>query len=70
VASLLDGPGTAAIMELLQRVSRLADEVEDVQRVELNPVIVSEGTAWVVGATVDVAAEATRPPDDLRRLTT
>jgi hypothetical protein len=39
-----------------------------VARLELNPVIVSGGTAWVVEATVDVVDDPDRPPDDLRRL--
>jgi hypothetical protein len=65
---LLDDAEVAAVVDLLLRVSWLAEEVADIARVELNPVIVSDGTAWVVDATIDVVEDHDRPPDDLRRL--
>lgn len=68
LAPLLDPPGRAALVELLVATARLAEEVPEVQRLDLNPVIVVKGTAWVVDVEVELAEEPWRPPDDLRRL--
>jgi acyl-CoA synthetase (NDP forming)/RimJ/RimL family protein N-acetyltransferase len=70
LGSLLDDAGTAAVGDLLLRVSWLAEEVADIERLELNPVIVSGDRAWVIDSTVEVAPGHDHPPDDLRRLAT
>jgi hypothetical protein len=68
LAGVLDGKGAAAVAELLLRVSLLAEEVPELERLVLNPVIVSEGTAWVIDIDAHVTPEPDLPPDDLRRL--
>ena len=68
VGSTLDAGGHAALVDLLLRISMLAEEVPEVCRLEANPVIVSDGAAWVIEASLDVVADPEGPPDDLRRL--
>ena len=65
---LLDAAGTEALVDLLVATAHLAEEVPEVCRLDLNPVIVTGGKAWVVDARVELAAEPDAPPEDLRRL--
>jgi hypothetical protein len=67
---LLDAAGTEALVDLLVATAHLAEDVPEVHRLDLNPVIVTDGVAWVVDAQADLAAEPDRPPEDLRRLST
>jgi acyl-CoA synthetase (NDP forming)/RimJ/RimL family protein N-acetyltransferase len=68
LARLLDAAGRDALVDLLVATSHLADEVPEVQHLDLNPVIVASGKACVVDARIELAAEPDRPPEDLRRL--
>ena len=70
LAPLLDPEGHDALVELLVATSLLVDEVPEVRHLDLNPVIVTAGTAWVVDARIDLAAEPDHPPEDLRALST
>jgi acyl-CoA synthetase (NDP forming)/RimJ/RimL family protein N-acetyltransferase len=67
VTALLDDADQAAVIDLLLRVSWLAEETADVRRIELNPVIVSGGTAWVTDVDVVIGPDEARP-EALRRL--
>jgi acetyltransferase len=58
----------AAVVDLLLRLSLLAEEVPRVDRLVLNPVIVSDGRAWVTDVELDLRSEVDDRPDDLRRL--
>jgi acyl-CoA synthetase (NDP forming)/RimJ/RimL family protein N-acetyltransferase len=64
-APKLAGQDVAAIEELLGRLSCLADDLEDVAQVELNPVVVSARGLAVLSASVRLATHPGRP--DARR---
>ncbi len=68
LADLLDDSGAVAVVDLLLRVSLLGEEVPEIERLVLNPVIVSDGSAWVIDIDADVTPHPDLPPDDLRRL--
>lgn len=59
---------TDAVEELLVRVSRLADEVPQVLRLELNPVLVAPDGLAVLGATVHIGPPTARVDPGPRRL--
>jgi acyl-CoA synthetase (NDP forming)/RimJ/RimL family protein N-acetyltransferase len=58
----------AAVVDLLLRLSVLAEEVPRVHRLLLNPVIVSGGSAWVTDVELEVSGEAYDRADDLRHV--
>jgi hypothetical protein len=49
------GADVTAVRGLLIRLGRLVDDVPELHRVRLNPILVSPGGAWVLDATVHVA---------------
>ena len=60
--------GRGALEALLLRVSCLVDEVPEIVELELNPVIVSGGNAWVTDARVRVAPYPADPLATVRHL--
>jgi acyl-CoA synthetase (NDP forming)/GNAT superfamily N-acetyltransferase len=58
----------AALVDLLLRVGRLADERPQVRRVRLNPVLARPGGLSVLHATVDIGQAAPRPDTGPRTL--
>jgi acyl-CoA synthetase (NDP forming)/RimJ/RimL family protein N-acetyltransferase len=67
-ADLLDPAGRAALEDLLLRVGTLVDEVPEIVGLELNPVLVSPGTAAIVDAVVRAAPVDHDPLPPVRRL--
>jgi acyl-CoA synthetase (NDP forming) len=65
---LVEERGLDAVIDVLLRVSALADEVPHLERLDLNPVIVSDGRAWLVDGTATVIPNPDQAPEDLRRL--
>jgi acyl-CoA synthetase (NDP forming) len=59
----------AAVEDVVARVSCLADDLPEVAELELNPVVVSEQGAHVLGAVVRLAAVAPRADAGRRELT-
>jgi acyl-CoA synthetase (NDP forming) len=59
----------AAIEDVLARVSCLADELPEVEELELNPVVVGVRGAAVLGARIRVAPTTGRPDANRRELT-
>jgi acyl-CoA synthetase (NDP forming) len=57
-----------AVVDVLLRISVLADEVPHLERLDLNPVIVSDGRAWMVDGSATVIPNPDQAPEDLRRL--
>lgn len=57
-----------ALEDLLLRVGRLADELDEVAEMDANPVIVSERGAVAVDVKIRLAPSVTGRPADLRRL--
>jgi ATP-grasp domain len=55
LVDLLDPAGVAVLEDLLLRVGTLVDEVPEIVGLELNPVLVSPGTAAIVDAVVRAA---------------
>lgn len=68
VARAMADAGRDAVADLLLRLSVLAEEVPQIHRLVLNPVIVSGGAAWVTDIELDVRPAADEHPDDVRRL--
>ena len=66
-ASALDTADCDAIVDLLVRIGRLADDHPEIAELDLNPVIVADGTARVADVTLLVQA-AVRPERPFRRL--
>ncbi len=64
----LDPAGRAALEDLCLRVSCLLHEVPEVAAVELNPVIVAGGEAWVTDVQARVAPYEPDPMAAVRRL--
>jgi len=60
---------TDALEEIIARVSRLADDLPEVLQLELNPVVVAERGAFVLGATVRLAHPEQRADPGIRELT-
>jgi len=58
----------AALEEVLARVAVLADQVPELLHLELNPVVVAEHGAYVLGATARVGVAATRADGPRRAL--
>lgn len=57
------------LVEVVRRIARLADEHPEIDRLDLNPVIVTNAGAWVVDAEVHVAPAIEALPDvPVRRL--
>lgn len=56
----------AALEDVLGRIAALADDLPEVRRLELHPVVVAPGTLAVLGATIELAHVGTRS-DGLRR---
>jgi acyl-CoA synthetase (NDP forming)/RimJ/RimL family protein N-acetyltransferase len=67
-AALLDPACVAALEDLLLRVGTLVDEVPELVGLELNPVLVSPGTAAIVDAVVKAAPVDRDPLPPVRRL--
>ena len=67
-AALLDPACVAALEDLLLRVGTLVDEVPEIVGLELNPVLVSPGTAAIVDAVVKAAPVDRDPLPPVRRL--
>ena len=83
VDGLIDRPAASALLEpphsgppvdrdalsdLVVRVSRLADDVPELSRLVLRPVVVSAGGVAVLGASVELAASTGRTDPPARRL--
>ncbi|MFB9954038.1 acetate--CoA ligase family protein [Cellulomonas denverensis] len=60
----------AAVEDVLARVGVLADDLPELLSVELNPVVVAEHGAYVLGAAVTVGPAAARTDGVRRALTT
>jgi acyl-CoA synthetase (NDP forming) len=68
LGELLDVEDAAALVDLVLRVSLLAEEVPEVRHLVVNPVIVGGGTAWVIDVAADVGPDDLPPGAHLRRL--
>jgi acyl-CoA synthetase (NDP forming)/RimJ/RimL family protein N-acetyltransferase len=68
LVDLLDPAGVAVLEDLLLRVGTLVDEVPEIVGLELNPVLVSPGTAAIVDAVVRAAPVDRDPLPPVRRL--
>jgi hypothetical protein len=68
MAELLGDDARTRLEDLLLRVGVLVDQVPEVTALELNPVIVSAGTAAVVDAKVRAAPVDRNPLPPVRRL--
>jgi acyl-CoA synthetase (NDP forming) len=68
LVDLLDPASVAALEDLLLRVGTLVDEVPEIVGLELNPVLVSPGTAAIVDAVVRAAPVDRDPLPPVRRL--
>jgi acyl-CoA synthetase (NDP forming)/RimJ/RimL family protein N-acetyltransferase len=68
MADALTPAGCAALSDVVARVAFVAEEVPEVVRFEVNPVIVSAAGAWCTDVAADVAPEVPAPPDSIRRL--
>jgi len=63
------GVATEALVDLIVRLGTLVGSCDEIDRVELNPVVVSNDGAWVTDASVHVAPPAAPRPDlAMRRL--
>jgi hypothetical protein len=58
----------AALEDVLARMAELADDLPEVAELELNPVLVAERGAYVVGATVRLARPTGRTDGGRRSL--
>jgi hypothetical protein len=68
MADALTPSGCAALADVIARLAYVAEEVPEVVRFELNPVIVSEAGAWCTDVAAEVAPEVPGPPESIRRL--
>jgi acyl-CoA synthetase (NDP forming)/GNAT superfamily N-acetyltransferase len=59
-----------ALEDIVARVSRIADDLPEVAELELNPVVVGERGAWVLGAELRVAPPPGRPDTARREMST
>jgi len=60
---------TDALEDIIARVSRLADELPEVCDLELNPVVVAERGAHVLGATIRLVPAQERADTGIREMT-
>jgi acyl-CoA synthetase (NDP forming)/RimJ/RimL family protein N-acetyltransferase len=65
---VLDEPGQVALEEALLRVAALVEDLPEVTEMELNPVIIRDGTAVVAQATATVAPVERDPLPPVRRV--
>ncbi len=68
IALLLDDDDRVALEDLLLRVSALVDDVPEIVALELNPIIVGGGTAWVTDMRARVSPFPEDPLTTVRRL--
>lgn len=67
-AIALFGASAAPLVDIVARIGALVDEVPEIDRLRLNPVLVSAGAAWAVDASIHVAPLPERADLPVRRL--
>ncbi len=68
LAEVLDAPSRAQLVDLLLRVSALAEQVPEVVSLSLDPVIVRPDGATIIDTTIEVAVRERDPLPPVRRL--